>query len=132
MSIFRQHGQVSATFGRASAVHRASAFDRACAVLCLLLLLFSLGHATVGHSDAFNAASLHGMTPTVSQQVMPTVGDTADACALCVALSTVVVLAIFAFGVPSAARLRPSLTETISSPLTAWHASLSCRPPPAR
>ncbi|WP_157178279.1 hypothetical protein [Terriglobus roseus] len=107
-----------------------SAFSRACAVLCLLLLMFSFGHTAAGHADALAAPSLHGMGLTLSQAGDPAGPDSADACALCVALSTIVALAVFAFGIPRTARPRPIFRVTPTGPVTGWHASLFCRPPP--
>jgi hypothetical protein len=108
-----------------------SAFSRACAVLCLLLLMFSVAHTAAGHADALAAPSLHGMALTLNHAGDPAGPDSADACALCVALSTIVTLAVFAFGIPRAAQPRPILHIVASGPVTGWHAALSCRPPPA-
>ena len=108
-----------------------SAFSRACAVLCLLLLMFSVAHTAVGHADALAAPSLHGAGLTWTHGGEPAGPDSADACAVCVALSTMVALAVFAFGLPRAAQPRPIFHVAASGPVTGWHASLSCRPPPA-
>lgn len=111
--------------------HSSSAFSQVCAVLCLLLLMFSFAHTAVGHADALAAPSLHGMGLTLTHGGDPASPDSADACALCVALSTIVALAVFAFGIPRAAQPRPILRIAATGPVTGWHASLSCRPPPA-
>jgi hypothetical protein len=107
-----------------------SAFSRACAVLCLLLLMFSVAHTAAGHADALAAPSVHGMGLTLDHAGDPAGPDSADACALCVALSTIVTMAVFAFGIPSAAQPRPILHIAVSGPVTGWHPSLFCRPPP--
>ncbi|SEC48263.1 hypothetical protein [Terriglobus roseus] len=108
-----------------------SAFSQACAVLCLLLLMFSFAHTATGHADALAAPSLHGMGLTLDQTGNPAGPDSADACALCVALSTIVTLAVFAFGIPRVSQPRPVLRIAASGPVTGWHSSLFCRPPPA-
>jgi hypothetical protein len=120
-----------------TALHRqqrfrpASIFDRACAVLCLFLLLFAVGHTVYGHADALQPAPSLSAGVSVGHQAAAALPDTADNCVLCAAMSTAVPLQVFTASVPQAAEPRqPGAVET-AGPVTGWHASLSCRPPPA-
>ena len=111
-----------------SAHHRDGAtwFSRACAVLCLLLLMFSVAHSALGHADAL-------ITPaTASHSLQSLSADTPDTCALCVAMTTVVVLAVMIFVAPQLARPRPPVVTAVLLPVTGWHTDLFSRPPPAR
>jgi hypothetical protein len=104
----------------------ASIFHRAVAVLCLLLLVFSIAHTIFGHAElplGAPASPVHHLGATAT--------DTPDACAVCVAMATAVVLLVFTIGIPRRAQPRPPLDFITSGPLTGWHHSLSCRPPPA-
>lgn len=105
----------------------ATRFSRACAILCLLLLMFSAAHTALGHSDTL-------LAPATSQthSLQPLSPDTPDTCALCVALTTIVVLAVLAFAAPQRARPRAPLARAILLPVTGWHTSLFSRPPPVR
>lgn len=106
---------------------RATWYSRACALLCLVLLLFSAAHVALGHSDALTApATLQ------THSLQPLSPDTPDTCALCVALTTIVVLAVLAFSAPQRARPRPSSARVMLLPVTGWHTSLFSRPPPVR
>ena len=100
-------------------------FHRACAVLCLLLLCFSIGHTVFGHGG-FTAP----VQTTASHELAPLNTDTPDACALCVAMASAVVLLVFAVGVPRATQPRPPMVLIATGPITGWHPSLFCRPPP--
>ena len=104
-----------------------SRFQRACAVLCLFLLLFSVGHTVLGHSDVLRPAQGIG----AHHELQSLTSDTPDTCALCVAMTTIVVLAVLAFAAPELAQTRPPLRLTLASPVTEWHPSLLSRPPPA-
>lgn len=105
----------------------ATGFTRACAVLCLLLLMFSVGHTAVGHADALMAPA------TASHALQSFSADTPDTCALCVAMTTaLVVLAVLAFTAPCLARPRPPVTVAVLLPVTGWHTDLFSRPPPVR
>ena len=101
--------------------------SRACALLCLLLLMFSVAHTALGHADSLTAP-----VPAVSHSLQPLSPDTPDTCALCVAMTTAVVLAVLAFATPTLARPRPPAVVAVLLPVTGWHTSLFCRPPPSR
>jgi hypothetical protein len=119
-----------------TALHRqqrsrpASIFDRACAVLCLFLLLFSIGHTVYGHADALPSPTLSAGV-SVGHHATPALPETADNCVLCAAMSTAVPLQVFAASIPQAAEPRQPAAVEPTGPVTGWHASLSCRPPPA-
>lgn len=102
-------------------------FTRACAVLCLLLLMFTVAHTALGHAD-----SLIAPHAGISHTLQPLSADTPDTCALCVAMTTVVVLAVMAFTAPRLARPRPPAFVAVLLPVTGWHTDLFSRPPPAR
>jgi hypothetical protein len=101
-------------------------FHRACAVLCLLLLMFSVAHTAVGHADGLMTA------PSAVHNVQSVSADTPDTCAVCVAMATAVVLAVLAFTAPRLARPRPPVAVAVSLPVTGWHTCLFSRPPPVR
>jgi hypothetical protein len=108
----------------------ATVFDRACAVLCLLLLCFSVGHTVLGHGDPGSAAGLYDAHAGLNHQVSAPTADTPDTCALCVAMASAAPLIIFSVNVPQVAQPRPPVPVAMDGPVTGWHASLSCRPPP--
>jgi hypothetical protein len=115
-----------------TSTHRpgASVFDRACAILCLLLLCFSIGHTVLGHSDLAAPAGLYNTQAAATHHLAPPSSDTPDACALCVAMASAVPLHIYSVSVPQTAQQRPPVPVAIDGEVTGWHASLSCRPPP--
>jgi hypothetical protein len=108
-----------------------SRFQRACAVLCLFLLLFSAAHTVFGHTDALQSAmtSAPGLSDHHELQSLAT--DTPDTCVLCVAMTTIVVLAVLALATPQRTQTRPTLRLVFTGPVTGWHPSLFSRPPPA-
>jgi hypothetical protein len=108
----------------------ATVFDRACAVLCLLLLCFSVGHTVLGHGDLGAPAGVYNTQASLGHQVAAPSPDSPDACALCVAMASAVPLHVFSVCVPQAAQPRPPSPIAIDGPVTGWHNALSCRPPP--
>ena len=108
-----------------------SRIQRACAVLCLFLLLFSAAHAVFGHADAFQSAltSAPGLSGHHELQSLAT--DTPDTCVLCVAMTTIVVLAVLSLATPRRARTHRTLRLVLTASVTDWHPSLLSRPPPA-
>ena len=119
------------SFTKQRRVGSSTVFDRACAVLCLLLLCFSVGHTVLGHSELGSPAGLYDAHAGLSHQVTPLSTDTPDACALCVAMASAVPLHVFSVAVPQTAQPRQPVPVALEGPVTGWHASLSCRPPPA-
>ena len=107
-------------------------FQRACAVLCLFLLLFSAAHTVFGHSEALKAplAGINGAPGNSVLHALTT--DTPDTCAVCVAVTTIVVMAVMALAAPRQTHSRPPVLLELSGTVTGWHPSLFSRPPPAR
>lgn len=114
------------------AANNTTRFQRACAVLCLFLLLFSVAHTVFGHSEALKAplAGVNGAPGNSVLRALTT--DTPDTCALCVAVTTIVVMAVMALAAPRQAHPRPPVLLELSGTVTGWHPSLFSRPPPAR
>ncbi|MEZ2345616.1 hypothetical protein [Terriglobus sp. RCC_193] len=107
-------------------------FQRACAVLCLFLLLFSAAHTAFGHSEALKAP-LAGAIGASGHPVLQSLGtDTPDTCALCVAITTIVVMAVLILAAPRQSHPRPPVLLQLSGIVTGWHPCLFSRPPPAR
>ncbi|WP_156993531.1 hypothetical protein [Terriglobus sp. TAA 43] len=114
------------------AANSTTRFQRACAVLCLFLLLFSVAHTVFGHSEALKAP-LAGATGSSGNFVLHALNtDAPDTCALCVAITTIVVMAVLILGAPRQAHPRPPVLLELSGTVTGWHPSLFSRPPPAR
>ncbi|SDF35701.1 hypothetical protein [Terriglobus roseus] len=107
-------------------------FQRVCAVLCLFLLLFSVAHTVFGHSEVLRAPQV-GATGSSDNSVLHALTtDTPDTCALCVAITTIVVMAVLTLGAPRPSRPRTPVLLQLSGTVTGWHPSLFSRPPPAR
>ncbi len=108
----------------------ATVFSRACAVLCLLLLCFSVGHTVLGHSDLAAPAGLYDSHAELTKQIAPQPADAQDTCALCVAMASSAPLDVFSVVIPEIEQPRSPEPVALDGPVTGWHASLSCRPPP--
>lgn len=108
-----------------------SRFQRACAVLCLFLLLFSAAHTIFGHADALQSAMTSAPGLNGHHELQSLATDTPDTCVLCVAMTTIVVLAVLALTAPQRAQTHTTLRLILTAPVTDWHPSLLSRPPPA-
>jgi hypothetical protein len=103
--------------------------NRARAVLCLLLLLFSIGHTVYGHGDLqLTPTPAHGMQ---GDRIAAAAQDTPDACALCVAMATAVPMHGPTLQIPVTAQPRPPAEVLPGEAIHEWHPSLLSRPPPA-
>lgn len=107
-------------------------FQRVCAVLCLFLLLFSVAHTVFGHSEALKAPLTDSLGAPGHSVLQSLTTDTPDTCALCVAITTIVVMAVLTLGAPRPSRPRTPVLLQLSGTVTGWHPSLFSRPPPAR